>query len=111
MKGIKVEGAALFHTPRMPDYYPLLVGALAALDSNTEKTRRLVYAMARDALIKQARAIEPEIREADLTKERLKLERAIRKVEVEELERSPTKKALIRLARRIEDELADFAVR
>jgi hypothetical protein len=52
MKGIKVERAALFHTPRMPDYYPLLVGALAALDSNTEKTRRLVYAMARDALIK-----------------------------------------------------------
>jgi hypothetical protein len=41
----------------------------------------------------------------------LKLERAIRKVGVEELERSPTKKALIRLARRIEDELADFAVR
>jgi hypothetical protein len=66
--------------------------------------------MARDALIKQARAIEPDIREADLTQERLKLERAIRKVEAEELESSPAKKALIHLARHIEDVLFDLAV-
>jgi hypothetical protein len=77
----------------MPDYYPLLVRALAALDINTAKTRRVVYGMARDALIKQARAIEPDIHEVDLTKERLKLERATRKVEAEELESSPGKKS------------------
>jgi hypothetical protein len=64
--------------------------------------------MARDALIK-ARAMESDIREADLTKERLKLERAIRKVEAEELEGNPAKKALIHLARHIEDVLSDFA--
>jgi hypothetical protein len=91
----------------MPDYYPLLVRALSALRSNTTKTRRIVYGMARDALVKQARAIEPDIREAELTRERLKLERAIRKIEVEECESSPAKKALIRLARHIEDVLSD----
>lgn len=95
----------------MPDYYSLIARAVAALDGNTMKTRRVVYGMARDALIKQDRAIEPDIREADLTQERLKLERAIRKVEAEELESNPAKKALIRLGRRIEDELSDRAVR
>ena len=95
----------------MPDYYPLLVRALSALHSNTMRTRKVVYGMARDALIKQARALDPEIREADLTKERLNLERAIRKVEAEELEGNPAKKALIRLARHIEEVLSDFAVR
>lgn len=97
----------------MPDYYyyySLLVRALAALETNTVKTRQVVYEMARHALIKQARAIEPEVREADLTKERLKLERAIRKVEAEELQSNPAKKALIRLARHIEDVLSDLAV-
>src|SRR5579859_313251 len=87
----------------MRDYYSLLVRALGALDSNTLKTRRTVYGMARDALVKQVRVIEPAIREIDLTKERLKLERAIRKVEAEELESDASKKALIKLARHIED--------
>jgi hypothetical protein len=94
----------------MPDYYSLLIRALTRLDSNTAKTRRVVYGMARDALVKQARAIEPAIREADLTKERLKLERAIRKVEAEELEGNESKRALIQLARHIEALLADVAV-
>ena len=96
----------------MPDYYySLLVRAVTALDSNTVKSRKVVYGMARDALVKQARAVQPTLREADLTKERLKLERAIRKVESEELESSTPKKSLIRLARHIEALLADFAVR
>jgi hypothetical protein len=94
----------------MPDYYHLLVRAVSALPSNTAKARRVVYEMARHALVKQARALEPEMPEVNLIKERLKLERAIRKVEAEESEISPAKKALIRLARRIEDELADCAV-
>jgi hypothetical protein len=95
----------------MPDYYHLLVRAVSALPSNTAKARRVVYEMARHALVKQARALEPEMREGDLTRERLKLERAIRKVEGEELERNPAKKALIGLARHIEDVLSDFAAR
>jgi hypothetical protein len=96
----------------MPDcYYSLLVRAVAALDSNTVKARKVVYGIARDALVKQARAVQPALREADLTRERLKLERAIRKVEREELETSAPKKSLIRLVRHIEALLADFAVR
>jgi hypothetical protein len=96
----------------MPDdYYSLLVRAVTALDGNTVKARQLVYGTARDALVNQARAVQPALREADLTKERLKLERAIRKVETEELESSAPKKSLIRLARHIEALLADFAAR
>jgi hypothetical protein len=105
------EIAELFGRLTMPDYYSLLVRALTSLDSNTVKTRRVVYGMARDALIKQARALEPAIRESDLTQERLKLERAIRKVEAEELESNPSRKALISLARHIEALLSDLALR
>lgn len=84
----------------MPDcYYSLLVRAVTALDSNTVKISKMVYGMARDALVKQARAVTPALREADLTRERLNLERAIRKVEKEELESSTPKKAHIRLVR------------
>lgn len=93
----------------MPDYYSLLVRAVTALDSNTAKTRRVVYEMARHALIKQARAIDPPVSEIKLTRERLQLERAIRKVEREELENNTSKKALIDLARHIEAVLSDLA--
>lgn len=95
----------------MPDYYSLLVRAVSALDNNTAKMRRVVYDMARHALIKQARAIEPPLREIDVTRERLQLERAIRKVESEELESNASKKALIGLARHIEAVLSDLAAR
>lgn len=95
----------------MPEYYSLLVRAVTALDSNTAKTRRVVYEMARHALVKQARVIDPAISEIDLTKERLQLERAIRKIEREELESKVSKKALIRLARHIEAVLSDLAAR
>lgn len=54
--------------------------------------------------------MEPAIRESDLTRERLKLERAIRKVAREELESNAPKKALIRLARHIEALLSESAV-
>jgi hypothetical protein len=95
----------------MPDhYYSVLIRALMEFDSSSSKARRVVYEMARNALVKQARAMEPAIREADLTKERLKLERAIRQVEREELESNPSKKALIRLARHIEAFLSDLVV-
>jgi hypothetical protein len=70
----------------------------------------MIYEKARGALVRQARAIEPAIREADLTKNRLKLEQAIRKVEREERESNESKKALIRLVRHIEGVLSDLAV-
>lgn len=108
---IKIERIDAFGNLIMPDYYSLLVRAVTALDSNAVNTRRVIYGMARDSLVKQGRAMQPPIREADLTKERLKLERAIRKVEAEELEGNASKKALIRLARHIEALLPDLAVR
>lgn len=95
----------------MLDYYSLLVRAVTALNSNTVKTRRVVYEMARHALIKRARAIEPPVREIDLTKERLRLERAIRTVEREEVESNASKRALIGLVRHIEAVLSDLAAR
>ncbi len=94
----------------MPDYYALLVRAVTTLDNNTAKARRTIYEMARAALVRQIRAIEPAIREADLTSERLKLEQAIRKIEREELESNESKKALIQLARHVEAVLLDLAV-
>jgi NurA-like 5'-3' nuclease len=102
---------ALFGSLTMTDdYYSLLVRALRELESNTVMTRRVLYGTVREALVKQARAMEPAMREADVTKERLKLERAIRKVEMEELESNGSKKALIGLARHIEILLANLAV-
>jgi hypothetical protein len=86
----------------MVDYYPLVARAIEALDNNIPPERRILYEEARAVLIKQLRAVEPAIRESDVTKERLKLEQAIRKVEREELEADPFKKALIGLARHIE---------
>jgi hypothetical protein len=111
--GIKLERIARFRQAPMPDYYHLLARAISALSTNTAttKARRRIYDMARHALVKQARAIEPEMGEVELTRERLELERAIRKVEAEELESNPAKRALICLARHIENVLADFAVR
>jgi len=69
------------------DYSPL-VRAVTAFDSNTVKARQLVYGTARDALVNQARAVQPALRKADLTKERLKLDR-----ETEELESRAPRKA------------------
>jgi len=44
----------------MPDdYYAPLVRAVTALDSNTVKARQLVYGTVRDALVDQARAVNP----------------------------------------------------
>ena len=46
----------------MTDYYPLIARTVAALDYNTRESRRLVYEQARQALIRQLRAIEPPLR-------------------------------------------------
>jgi hypothetical protein len=94
----------------MPNYYPLIVRAIGALDENTARTRRMAYERARQALVRHLRAIEPAVRESEVTRERLKLEQAIRKVEEEELESNVSKKALISLARHVETLLDDFEI-
>ncbi len=67
----------------MTDYQPLIARAVEGLDRSTGEARRALYERARTALVTQLRAVEPALSESDITKERLALEEAIRKVEVE----------------------------
>ena len=73
----------------MADYQPLIARAVAGLESNTGENRRVLYERARSALINQLRSIEPALDEGDITRERLALEEAIRKVEADAAKRPP----------------------
>jgi hypothetical protein len=70
----------------MADYYPLI--AKAVVGQSSGEGRRMLYDRARAALVAQLRAVEPPLAEADITRERLSLEEAIRKVESEAARRS-----------------------
>ncbi len=72
----------------MADYYPLIAKALARLEKSTGEARRGLYDRARKALLAQLRGVEPVLNESDITRERLALEEAIRKVEAEAARRS-----------------------
>jgi hypothetical protein len=67
----------------MADYYSLIARAVTGLDKRTGEARRALYERARTALVTQLRGVEPALSEADITRERLALEEAIRKVEGE----------------------------
>jgi hypothetical protein len=67
----------------MADYYPLIARAVNGLEKSTGEARRALYERARTALVTQLRGVEPVLSEADITRERLALEEAIRKVEGE----------------------------
>ena len=67
----------------MADYYPLIARAVAGLEKNTGDARRALYERARTALVAQLRSVKPPLSENDVTRERLALEEAIRKVEAE----------------------------
>src|SRR5437660_4952088 len=72
----------------MADYYPLIAKAVTGLDKSTGEARRALYDRARTALLAQLRGVEPALSEPDITRERLALEEAIRKVEAEAARRS-----------------------
>lgn len=73
----------------MADYYPLIARAIAALDPNAPgESRRALYERARTALIAQLRSVQPPLSESEITRERLSLEEAVRKVESEAAQRS-----------------------
>src|SRR5665811_1610774 len=72
----------------MADYQPLIARAVNGLDKNTGENRRALYERARGALVNQLRSVEPALDESDITRERLALEEAIRKVEAEAVKRS-----------------------
>jgi hypothetical protein len=67
----------------MADYHPLIARAVEGLANNTAEARRTLYERARAALVAQLRGIDPPLSEAEITRERLALEDAIRKVEAE----------------------------
>ncbi|HEY1309326.1 MAG TPA: hypothetical protein VGF02_00110 [Pseudolabrys sp.] len=72
----------------MADYHPLVARAVAGLDKNTGENRRALYERARAALVNQLRSVEPALDESDITRERLALEEAIRKVEADAVKRA-----------------------
>src|SRR5581483_2104803 len=74
----------------MADYYPLLSRAVAGLERNTGEARRSLYERARSALVNQLNSVSPALPVAEITRERLGLEEAIRRVEAEAAERART---------------------
>jgi hypothetical protein len=76
----------------MADYHPLIARAVEGLDNSTGEARRALYERARAALVSQLRSIEPALSEADITRERLALEDAIRKVEAETVRKARTER-------------------
>src|ERR1700752_3809913 len=68
----------------MADYYPLIARAIAGLDPSAPgESRRALYERARTALIQQLRGVQPPLSESEITRERLSLEEAVRKVEAQ----------------------------
>ena len=73
----------------MADYYPLIARAIAGLDPSAPgESRRALYERARSALIAQLRSVQPPLTESEITRERLSLEEAVRKVESEAAQRA-----------------------
>lgn len=67
----------------MAEYYAVLSKAVASLEANAPDARRAVYDKARNALIGQLKAIDPPLPTAEISRQRLELEEAIRRVERE----------------------------
>src|SRR5258706_6553723 len=73
----------------MADYSPLIARAIAGLDPSAPgESRRALYERARSALIAQLRSVQPPLSESEITRERLSLEEAVRKVESEAAQRA-----------------------
>ena len=67
----------------LADYYPLIAKAMAGLPEASGESRRAFYERARAALVAQLQTVSPPLSESEITRERLSLEEAIRKVEAE----------------------------
>src|SRR4029077_5129506 len=72
----------------MTDYQPLIARAVEGLGKSSGEARRALYERARSALVAQLRAVEPALSESEITRERLSLEEAIRKVEADAARKS-----------------------
>lgn len=67
----------------MAEYYAVLKKAVGGLDGGSAEARRAVYDKARNALIGQLKAIDPPLAASEISRQRLELEEAIRRVERE----------------------------
>jgi hypothetical protein len=67
----------------MAEYYAVLKKAVGGLESGSAEARRAVYDKARNALIGQLKAIDPPLAASEISRQRLELEEAIRRVERE----------------------------
>ena len=66
----------------MADYYELIAKAVASLDPDApSESRRALYERAQAALLGKLRTTTPPFTEAEITRERLALEEAVRRVE------------------------------
>jgi hypothetical protein len=74
---------------QLADYYPLIARAVNRLEQNTAEARGAIYDRARAAMV-ALRGLTPPLSESDINRERLALEKALRKVETESLRRSRT---------------------
>ncbi|MFO1185269.1 MAG: hypothetical protein U1E56_10830 [Bauldia sp.] len=70
----------------MAEFYLVLKKAVGGLHPNTTETRRGVYEKARNALIAQLKGINPPLSNAEISRRRLEMEEAIRRVERENAE-------------------------
>jgi hypothetical protein len=77
----------------MADYHPLVARAVEGLEDNTGEARRSLYERARAALVAQLRGVTPALSESDITRERLALEEAIRKIEAEQARKARLERA------------------
>jgi hypothetical protein len=73
------------------DYYPVIARLVADLTQNTGKGRIEIYQRARTMLLGELHGLKPPLTESEITRERLSLEKAIRKVEAEAVRRKPVK--------------------
>src|SRR3974390_2375113 len=75
----------------MTDYHPLIARAVDGLGrSSTGEARPPLYERARGAPLAQTPRVDPPLSESDITKERLSLEEAIRRVEADAARKSRT---------------------
>jgi len=65
----------------MADYRSILNRAISGLPENTEEARRTIYDKARSALMRQLSSLEPALSPAEISKQRLQLEEAVRDTE------------------------------
>ena len=79
----EIERSAAIVQHSSADYYALIARTLAHLKENTYESRRSIYAHAETQLMRELRALDPPLPEAEITSERLSLHEAIRRVEAE----------------------------